>query len=39
MNKPLLSEKTKKFAVGTFYIVLGVTIYIVPNAVYKKYYS
>ena len=34
-----MGAKAKKFTIGFVYMMVGVFIYIVPNSVYKMYYS
>ena len=34
-----MGVKAKKFTIGFLYMIVGVLIYIIPNAVYKMYYS
>ena len=34
-----MGAKAKKFTIGFVYMMVGVLIYLVPNAVYKMYYS
>ena len=34
-----LGAKAKKFTIGFVYLMTGIVVYLIPNAVYKMYYS